>query len=356
MAPSSKCDICDCTVLVSQKRIKCTNVKCNRIYHSDCVNLIDDSPGSRGRWICPVCIAGRPKGDNFNTPIINKTSKPALASQRLGNNPETEGCSSGDTIKSSQGELSSDLTRFREEIRAVREEFKAFRLELLSVREILGSVGQRIEGLEARMDVLEKNNCQERPSYGELESKIEQLTVELNDRNQEALLNDIEFSGLTETDGENLMHTVMLAAKKIGIELGSNDVVSVTRVGSSRNRSAGESSPRSRPVVVRLARRIVRDELIKAARVRRGATTEGLNLPPPHKRFYVNERLTKTNRMLYINAREAAKQARWRFVWTRFGKIFARREVGSGILRIRSTADIGLIVPAVNAPTSGNVF
>lgn len=51
---------------------------------------------------------------------------------------------------------------------------------------------------------------------------------------------------------------------------------------------------RPRPIIVRLARRSVREELLKSVKVRRGTTTDGLGLPihVPQK-MHINERLTR---------------------------------------------------------------
>lgn len=79
---------------------------------------------------------------------------------------------------------------------------------------------------------------------------------------------------------------------------------------------------------MRLARRVLRDQLLKEARVRRGVTTEGVGLPGSPRRFYVNERLTRVNRMLFRKARECKENCGWRYAWTRDGKIYVRQRSG----------------------------
>lgn len=72
--------------------------------------------------------------------------------------------------------------------------------------------------------------------------------------------------------------------------------------------------PRPRLIVTRFARRAVRDRLLREARLRRGATTEGICMPVPPRRFYINERLTRVNRQLFRQARQLGED-NWRFVW-----------------------------------------
>ncbi|CAB3220562.1 unnamed protein product [Arctia plantaginis] len=47
-------------------------------------------------------------------------------------------------------------------------------------------------------------------------------------------------------------------------------------------------------------------ELLQSARVRRGATTAGLGIDAPSQRFYLNERLTISNKHVFYPARQAA--------------------------------------------------
>lgn len=98
--------------------------------------------------------------------------------------------------------------------------------------------------------------------------------------------------------------------------------------------------PRPRPLVVRLARRSLRDQLLTAARVRRGATTADMGMVSGAKRFYVNERLTRHNRHLFYRARAEGARAQWKYVWTKGGSIYARKEHGAPRYRLRCEDDL----------------
>ncbi|CAH2108846.1 unnamed protein product [Euphydryas editha] len=233
--------------------------------------------------------------------------------------------------------MTKAIELLRTELSACTKEMCSFRQEISSIRASLVEFNSRIDAfdeglskLEGREEILDTSK-----------NTIDQLRANINERDQELLLNDIEITGITELDGENLMHVINLVGNKIGVNIDERDIVSVQRAGPHRT-TVSTNRPRTRAICVRLARRAVRDELLRAARVRRGADTSGFNIDAQPRRFYVNERLTSTNRRLFYAARAKAKEAGWRYVWTRDGRIFARRDTGLNNIkyRIASTNDI----------------
>lgn len=148
---------------------------------------------------------------------------------------------------------------------------------------------KKVEQLEVRVDGLERRFAAENPNRdSELMHTIEQLKCELNDREQDMLLNDIEISGVSEHSGENLCHVVNVLSTKLGVTLSDQDIVNVTRTGRSLKAHVtaepavvSSATPRPRIILVSLARRATQDGLLHAARVPRGATTEGTGLPAP---------------------------------------------------------------------------
>ncbi|CAG4961960.1 unnamed protein product [Parnassius apollo] len=199
------------------------------------------------------------------------------------------------------------------------------------------------EKLQAELCFLKNQNL---PStYQDLRNTITQLQVNLNGRDQQALLNDLEVSGIPENINESVQHIVVAVAAKLGTQLEESEIVSACRVGNSQrlsnlNTQALGSPTRHRRIVVRLSRRVIRDEMLRNARVRRGATAAVLGLPSHEPRpFYLNERLTSTNRQLFGKAHDIGS-LNWKYIWTKEGRIFARQSDSSKIHQLRSIADI----------------
>ncbi|XP_063823764.1 uncharacterized protein LOC135073509 [Ostrinia nubilalis] len=231
----------------------------------------------------------------------------------------------------------SDTTDF------LSEQIKSFKAELCTMNNKVKVLEVENSRLNAEIVAIKKHqSCQ--PSASELQNIIDQMHSELNEREQTLLLTEVEITGVPEYQSESSTHIVQAIAKKLGMTIDEQDIVSVVRAGPKRLVGAeGDTKPRPRPLVVKLTRRSIRDDLLRNARVRRGLTTENIGLPDgTPSRVYVNERLTKTNRRIFHQARLAAGAVNWKFVWTKEGRIFSRRTDSgeSRAVQIKSEKDI----------------
>ncbi|CAG4949751.1 unnamed protein product [Colias eurytheme] len=320
----TKCTACG-KFASSADGVKCN--ECGCFYDKVCVKIPKNVKNSNN-WLCPICTSKMPRRDNTETPV--------------------KGCSPALSESDSMGNVVEELKLFRTEMVNEMSELKK---EILGLSNRMNKLFDTVEGLTSRLDTVEEkiialeehrsiNTCNHDE---DIANTVSQLKSELNDREQESLLTDIEISGLTECDNENLVHLVTLVASKLSITINENDIVYVQRMGPPRSHSSEDLKPSPRPVAVRLARRSLRDEFIKGARVRRGADTSGFNLPGPIRKLYVNERLTRTNRQLFRKARDEGAKRSWRFVWTRDGRIYARKQSGSPAMRIKMDSDIASV-------------
>lgn len=352
--------------------LKCC--ECSKSYDLDCANVTENcfisflTEECKATWKCVLCVSQRPKRDNTNTPVrgaahsVNPHRGAALMSLSPEEMMVHNTTAHNDTIEM------SDTQMLVMEVRLFKEEMRATRLQMAALTQTMSGLAQKINECDLRINQIDSRvgNLEARVSEepmpvnsGPLLETIEQLKAEINDRDQDQLSNDIEITSIPEEKGENLVHIVNILSTKLGVALTEHDLVSAMRVGRTPDSSVAASpAPRPRPIVVRLARRASRDQLISAARVRRGITTEDTGLPAPHRRFYVNERLTKLNRQLFWQAREAGNRLGWRFVWSREGKIYARRQQGidSPRHRIRTEADLRRVFGSDAVGTTSTQF
>lgn len=256
----------------------------------------------------------------------------------------------------------------RAEIEALKSEFckttELLTARLSALESDISAVREKVDTLEAENSSLKAELAQMRDAGGEtgdtraMSDTIAALKCELNERDQQALLNDVEISGVPETKGESIVHIVISIGAKLGVAIEDRDIVFASRVGPLRAQDesfGGSRASRPRPIVVRLVRRALRDQFIKGSRVRRGTTTDGLGLPPHEARkLYINERLTRTNRIIFGRARDLGGKRNWTYVWTKEGRILARKTDKSKVYYIRSENDLTRVFETV-LPTENNV-
>ncbi|KAG7308686.1 hypothetical protein JYU34_005908 [Plutella xylostella] len=322
------------------KCAKCA--KCAIIYHPYC--LKGDMEARPATWLCPACaqvveetIAVAPVSETG----VSSPGLPELvvAEDRLNS-------TANDTTEEFKVELGLEIRLFRQELTAAREEIQMFRTEVKELKNSFTETNNRLNALDSRVDLLEQRLTDGTGSR--LESIIADLRVELNEKDQELLENDVEITNLNEENGENPTHLILSVAAKLGLNLNESDVVSAERVGARKGwsrapgedgKGAGAGAGRPRPLVVRLSRRALKDDLITAARVRRGATSADLGQSSAPRPFFVNERLTKINRQLFYQVREIGRRQSWRFLWTKKGRIYARQAQDTPRQWIRTSND-----------------
>ena len=89
-----------------------------------------------------------------------------------------------------------------------------------------------------------------------------------------------------------------------------------------------------------------RDELLDAVKMKCRTdplTTSAFGKSLPIQNVYINEHMSQNNKIILYNVKQAAKQAKWRFVWTKNGKIRARKTETSAIVNICKLSDVAQI-------------
>ncbi|XP_063635057.1 uncharacterized protein LOC134805754 [Cydia splendana] len=356
------------------KFLNCYN--CLKSYCLLCTNCSHDlyntmGPAQKHSWKCVECKSSEPRLDNTNTPVrgdnANVTTHRGATRPRGAGTCELDSSVMEVSYTDSQGlndttrygalldttggndiqQLVTEFRLFRQEMRAMSYEIQALRTTMTNLTVKIDKCDERIDNVCARVEKLENNTSNSNESHNTDKSLLDtivQLRMDINNRDQDLLLNDLEISSVPEQNGENTVHIVTTLGQKLGVTLSEHDIVDATRVGRASQPNEGVQGPpaRPRPLVVRLARRAVRDQLLQAARVRRGATTEGTGLPGHSCRFYVNERLTHFNRKLFQKARQLKEHYGWRYVWTRDGRIYVRQRPGSESPRHRIQTELDL--------------
>lgn len=318
---------------------KCS--RCGILFHRRCA-LVPLTGSLPVVWHCSEC---KKRGTHEKPPLVEDSASIPSSPGDNCCSPQSEPLPTPLTTQDLTKDITVELITFRDNLRSINRDLQLFKDEMNDIRAALNEYKGTVKGLENRVCVLENKQT----TGLDVGDVIIQLKQDLNNRDQDLLLNDIEIANLPENSNENPVHTVLQVASKLGVKLEERDIVCTERVGQRHIIASGASGPEPRPrlLAVRLARRDLRNDLLSSARVRRGATSADLGMVGPARRFYVNERLTKINKELFRRAREAGQHHGWKYVWSKNGRIFARNKPGDKVRLIRCEGDIETIFGSV---------
>lgn len=353
--------------------IKCTAITCDRSFCSLCVNTSTMTADRKKLWKCFECCTSEKKTDNTSTPhrtdlVVPQDSQHATKDS-LTSTPERD----DSAIK----DLTNEVRCLVQEICSLKGKLEDATKSLTRCHERLDELHASMEKNEVRLKILEARDSE----IALLKAEISELKTDVSLHAQHQLRNEIEVCGIHEHPNENLHHTILVAARLMGVEMENRDIDWAMRVGPKRKAPASSnkesSNPAStdydkmkdppatakpadkpalpRPVVVRLLRKSTCDQFLSAAKTRRNITSADLEIAGPPLKIFYNERLTKTNRQLFRKARDATKLHNFFYCWCTQGSIYIRKQDGKPAIRILSQQQLDSItgsLPTAAADTT----
>lgn len=329
-----------CRSEIAGEHIKCTVTGCNEVYDLACSCAENLRPDEINAWTCPECKSKTRKSDNTSTPVrgIQQASQDNIT-HRKKTTVDKRALASDDGVDS--------LRALTEQIKAMRKDLDTIKTDLSKRLDDFAS--KFLESVN-RINVLESNQYKIEARNSDLEIKLSEIEERLAQMSRQALKNDIEILGIQETKGENPVSLVLVAARKVGVELNASDIDDATRVGPKNNSEDPNKSASSlpRPLVVRFTRKATRDNFLKTAKTKRSLTSEDLAPGGPIRTVYVNERLTAEHRRLFREAKRCAGEHGYKFCWISNGCIYVKRKEGVPGKRIACYKDLLTMSPATS--------
>lgn len=324
------------TQVKPEEVLKCN--ACSNTHHYHCIGLLEVDfkkilPMNKGKWKCPSCKQ-RKTQDKLNSPIVlNKVNEPMSSIVNLdGNSIIVLMNKNFDTVKLMIEDLRADINNKWSKI---SETVATWESNFIQMESTVAALVTANEKLSSENDTL-RNDVQS------LKSHVE----ELEQRSRNA---NIEIQNVPERKGENLMHVIESIGAVIGYPIPPTQVKDVHRV------AHNAKSDRPKNIIVQLATRHVRNDVLAAARVRRGLTvaqlqkamggtpTSGLAASESRahdQNIYIKEHLTLKNKILYAEARKAKKEKNYKFVWIKNATILMRKTDDSRVVTIRNSEDL----------------
>ncbi|KAI5637842.1 hypothetical protein NE865_09497 [Phthorimaea operculella] len=194
----------------------------------------------------------------------------------------------------------------------------------------LAETKDTIKNLERKQVALKNQNINLETRVGALEQRLEIME-------QAALSDQIEIAGVPFQDNENVLKIVSEVGRLLQVaDTGDNQVRAARRLPARKDRAG--------VILVQLKDESCRSQWIQAGRsagLEASSLLPNLNAAAGAEKIYVREALTGHLKYLLGKAKTDLKATnKFKFVWSRYGKIFVRKSENSKIYWIKCVDDI----------------
>ena len=165
-----------------------------------------------------------------------------------------------------------------------------------------------------------------------LEGTVQHMKEALNDMEQYSRRECLEIKGIPmHKDGkENTNEIITKIGALMGVNVDQRDISVSHRLPVSTVYSGKEREP---SIIVKFVRRDVKESYYRARKNLKGITTKNLGYQSS------NESLTDTNRKLFKDCLKLKKELGYKFIWTKNGRIYLRKDVNSPLVHIKTRDD-----------------
>lgn len=231
--------------------------------------------------------------------------------------------------------LKETLVRdFRSDIREVRSDVREIKSSMEFMNKTFEDIRKNMETIMSENAALREENQALREKYDSVEKVIKETGIRLTQCEQYSRNHNVEIKGIAESEGENLPELLGALGRFIGEPISLSDVEICHRVPT---RNAGASN-----IVVQFQRRLKRDSVLEKARGKKRILTRDLGLSSSEP-VYVNEHLCPTMKRLLGMAVSRKRERKWKYVWVRGGRIYARQSESAPVMPITHEDDLARI-------------
>lgn len=308
------CGVCGLDCAGDNESIKCVGL-CQGVFHVDCVaggnQEFLKTRGAKKEWQCEQCK-------------LVKTSSVA-SSKTAAATPMTNEFFMK-TLEAFKCEVFDELRRYGKEFAEFRASMDFFSEKMDKNNELMAELKQECNNIKKENEEIKAENRALKKSVTALEQRMRNME-------QYSRQSNIEINGVPESNGERLEDLLVDIARSIKVEMKKERIIAAHRVPTySRNRT--------QPIIVKFSSKQDRDAWLHAFKEVRPLTADKINKHFSKDKVYVNEHLSPETKQLLGKAKETARAKGFKYVWSRDGRIFVRRDNGEKCVRIDGFADL----------------
>lgn len=210
--------------------------------------------------------------------------------------------------------------------------------------QFMSDIKQSMEFINAEFEILKEDNKELRNNIKDLQSikkeneilkkNIVGMEEKIHLLEQEEKNKNIVLSGIREEKNEDLNQITKKFFKIINFEVKSDEIKHVRRINSKNQKN------NKTPILIELKNKEIKNEVFKKRKERGLVFAEEMGFKNDQGIIYINENLTLANQILFKKARDKKREIKFKYVWTKNGKIFMRKNDNSKIIYIQHEADL----------------
>lgn len=260
----------------------------------------------RSDWKCPCCRA---------SPLPSPTGNPI----------------SLEVVLKEIRELKQQFTvlpTLIEDVKVVKNELRELKTSSDFFSSKLDDFSTQMADIQKRITKFEKLN----QKVFSLEADIITLKSNLSDLDQRSRLNNVEIKGVPIKKGENLFSIVESISKATGTSFCRTQVNFLHR--------SPLHGTNDKSIIVSFLNRYVKDEFIASARSCKSLSAADLGYTNTKQRVYINDHLNAATKVLLNKTKLKTREANYKYVWVKHGKIHVRKNDTSPVLIIVKDQDL----------------
>lgn len=333
MPTPEPCAVCSGSLPTDGRFMKC--VDCSKAYHlgKKCSGVSDGtfkgmSASKLEKWRCLACRGGLPRSDTEVELSPSQDDPSSFVSQLSSVNQKLDLLLSWKDTVGALHELHPKI----DALLTLKQTVDSMRVTINEMQTSMNFYSTQYDSLvlttkshDKTIKDLQSETSALRSIVAEQTNEIRQLRTNHNDSDQTNRLSNLEIHGIPVSSQENIVNTMTNLADQLGVEgFEPAHVVVAHRL---------PAKPGTVPPILIRFSTVSQKERWMACRGRLGSIRQDES----HPRIYFNDNLTEANRKLFWLARTRGKEKGYKFVWVRHGKIFAKQNQNSPLLRILNT-------------------
>lgn len=277
---------------------------------------------------------GRTKGSQ-KTETAKQTTKPKKekatpAVEFTETESESEDETSYAQLEKSMKKLFQDFKKeMKKDMRDLEESLNYNNGKLDDMIQSMSMFQSTLNKMAEKQEILEKENK-------DLKIRVEELEISMDDLQQYTRNKNIQIDGIIKVKDENLKDIVIAIGEKVNLTIQNNDIDAIHRVPT-------RSKINPEPIIVQFLSRQMKESIVQKVKSTT-ITTKDLNINGIEKQIYVNDHLTTKKKELMYEARQLKKAKNYKFLWSKNGKIFIRKNETSTVISLNNLDDLKKIV------------